>query len=84
MIKLSSNQFIFGRPLDSEWAEAKEKVDLKNGVILLISQIEDDKHVRGTNPERGQTNNQNHFWKIVIFLIPAYILFDPPILRWYF
>ena len=52
MIKLDSDQFVFVLPLACEWAEAKEKVVLKNGVPLSNSQIEDAERVGVMHPER--------------------------------
>ena len=52
MIKITPDQFAFLLPLASEWAEAKEKVVLKNGVPLSNSQIEDAKRVEVIHPER--------------------------------
>ncbi len=52
MIKLTSDKFIYVLPLASEWAEAKERVVLKNGDPLSNSQIEDAKRVGVINPER--------------------------------
>jgi hypothetical protein len=52
MIKLTSDKFIYVLPLASEWAEAKEKVVLKNGDPLSNSQIEDAKCVGVIHPER--------------------------------
>jgi hypothetical protein len=52
MISITSDQFEFLLPLASEWAEAKEKVVLKNGVPLSNSQIEDAKRVGVIHPER--------------------------------
>ena len=52
MIKLASDQFVFVLPLACEWAEAKEKVVLKNGVPLSNSQIEDAERVGMMHPER--------------------------------
>ena len=52
MIKLTSDKFVYVLPLASEWAEAKEKVVLKNGDPLSNSQIEDAKRVGVIHPER--------------------------------
>ena len=52
MIKMTSDQFAFILPLASEWAEAKEKVVLKNGIPLSNPQIEDAKRVGVIHPER--------------------------------
>jgi len=52
MIKFTSDKFVYVLPLASEWAEAKEKVVLKNGDSLSISQIEDAKRVGVIHPER--------------------------------
>ena len=52
MIDIASNQFALILPLASEWAEAKEKVVLKNGIPLSNSQIEDAKLVGVIHPER--------------------------------
>ena len=52
MIKITPDQFAFLLPLASEWAEAKEKVVLKHGAPLSISQIEDAKRAGVIHPER--------------------------------
>ena len=52
MIKMTPDQFAFILPLASEWAEAKEKVVLKNGIPLSNPQIEDAKRVGVIHPER--------------------------------
>ena len=52
MIDIAPNQFALILPLASEWAEAKEKVVLKNGIPLSNSQIEDAKLVGVIHPER--------------------------------
>ena len=52
MIKLTSDKFVYVLPLASEWAEAKEKVVLKNGDPLSNSQIEDAIRVGVIHPER--------------------------------
>ncbi|MCG6972723.1 MAG: hypothetical protein LJE66_06230 [Desulfobacterales bacterium] len=52
MIKLASDKFLYVLPIASEWAEAKEKVVLKNGDPLSNSQIEDAKRVGVLRPER--------------------------------
>ena len=52
MIKFTSDKFVYVLPLASEWAEAKEKVVLKHGDPLSISQIEDAKRVGVIHPER--------------------------------
>jgi hypothetical protein len=70
MIKLTSNQFIFVLPLASEWAEAKEKVALNNGVPLSNAWIEDAKRVGVVHPER-----------VRIFEVPQIPLPKHPILK---
>ena len=70
MMKLTSDQFIFVLPLASEWAEAKEKVALKNGVPLSTSQMEDAKRVGVTYPE-----------KVRIFKVPQIPLPKHPVLK---
>ena len=70
MIKLTSDQFIFVLPLASEWAKAKEKVVLNNGVPLSNSQIEDAKRVGVKHPE-----------KIRIFKVPQIPLPKHPVLK---
>ena len=52
MIEIPRDQFALILPLASEWAEAKEKVVLKHGDPLSISQIEDAKRVGVIHPER--------------------------------
>ena len=52
MIEISRDQFALILPLASEWAEAKEKVVLKNGDPLSNSQIEDAKRVGVIHPGR--------------------------------
>ena len=52
MIDIARDQFALILPLASEWAEAKEKVVLKNGIPLSNSQIEDAKLVGVIHPER--------------------------------
>ncbi|MEJ2657001.1 MAG: hypothetical protein P8012_07355 [Desulfobacterales bacterium] len=70
MIKLTSDKFIFVLPLASEWAEAKEKVALKNGMPLSDSQIEDAKRVGVKHPE-----------KVRIFKVPQIPLPKHPVLK---
>jgi len=52
MIDISRDQFALILPLASEWAEAKEKVVLKNGDPLSNLQIEDAKRVGVIHPEK--------------------------------
>jgi hypothetical protein len=52
MIDIARDQFALILPLASEWAEAKERVVLKNGDPLSNSQIEDAKRVGVIHPER--------------------------------
>jgi hypothetical protein len=70
MIKLASDQFIFVLPLVSEWAEAKEKVVLKNGVPLSDSQMDDARSVGVIHPE-----------KVRIFNVPQIPLPKHPVLK---
>jgi len=70
MIKLSSDQFIFVLPLASEWAEAKERVVLKNGIPLSNSQMEDAERVGVIHPER-----------VRIFKVPQIPLPKHPVLK---
>ncbi len=70
MIKLASDQFIFVLPLVSEWAEAKEKVVLKNGIPLSDSQMDDARSVGVIHPE-----------KVRIFNVPQIPLPKHPVLK---
>jgi len=70
MIKLTSDQFIFVLPLASEWAAAKEKVVLKNGVPLSNSQMNDAKRAGVIHPE-----------KVRIFKVPQIPLPKHPVLK---
>ncbi len=70
MIKLTPDQFIFVLPLASEWAAAKEKVVLKNGVPLSNSQMNDAKRAGVIHPE-----------KVRIFKVPQIPLPKHPVLK---
>ena len=70
MIKLTSDQFIFVLPLVSEWAEAKERVVLQNGVPLSDLQMDDARRVGVIHPE-----------KVRMFKVPQIPLPKHPVLR---
>ena len=70
MIDIPRDQFALILPLASEWAEAKEKVVLKNGDPLSNSQIEDAKRVGVIHPER-----------VRIFKVPQIPLPKHPVLK---
>ena len=70
MIDISRDQFALILPLASEWAEAKEKVVLKNGDPLSNLQIEDAKRVGVIHPE-----------KVRIFKVPQIPFPKHPVLK---
>ncbi|MBL7181305.1 MAG: hypothetical protein ISS65_14035 [Desulfobacterales bacterium] len=70
MISISPDQFEVLLPLACEWAEAKEKVALENGVPLSDPQIEDAKRVGVIHPER-----------VKIFAVPQIPIPKHPILK---
>jgi hypothetical protein len=69
-MKLTSDQFIYVLPLVSEWAEAKEKVVLKNGDPLSSAQMEDAQRAGVIHPE-----------KVRIFTVPQIPLPKHPVLK---
>jgi len=70
MIEITPDKFAFILPLASEWAEAKEKVVLKNGDPLSNSQIEDARRVGVIHPE-----------KVRIFKVPQIPFPKHPVLK---
>lgn len=70
MIKISREQFAYILPLASEWAEAKEKVVLINGIPLSNSQIEDAKQAGVVHPE-----------KVRVFKVPQIPFPKHPVLK---
>lgn len=70
MISISPDQFEILLPLACEWAEAKEKVALENGVPLTNSQTKDAKRVGVVHPER-----------VKIYTVPQIPMPKHPILK---
>ena len=70
MITISSDKFEVLLPLACEWAEAKEKVALENGVPLTNSQTKDAKRAGVIHPER-----------VKIFTVPQIPMPKHPILK---
>jgi len=70
MISISPDKFEVLLPLACEWAEAKEKVALENGVPLTNSQTKDAKRVGVIHPER-----------VKIYTVPQIPIPKHPILK---